>query len=144
MMAYFDSGVLVKLYLHETNSADATALVQSCPTPSPLTSWQELEVRTAVRLKVFRGEITAADLHTALGNLDSDIALGRWHQPHIKLQAVLHKAGVLSEQHAAAIGCRTLDIIHVAAAVVIEVTDFFTFDHRQSELARQAGLTVKP
>ncbi len=45
---------------------------------------------------------------------------------------------------AAALGCRTLDIIHMAAALVIGVKKFVTFDHRQAALARMAGLNVKP
>jgi predicted nucleic acid-binding protein len=42
------------------------------------------------------------------------------------------------------LGCRTLDIIYVAAALVIGGKEFVTFDGRQGALARQAGLTVKP
>ena len=41
------------------------------------------------------------------------------------------------------LGCRTLDIIHVAAALVLEAKEFVTFDTRQAALAKQAGLTVK-
>ena len=42
------------------------------------------------------------------------------------------------------LGCRTLDIIHVAAALVIGAKEFVTFDGRQAAMARKAGLTVKP
>lgn len=45
---------------------------------------------------------------------------------------------------AAILGCRTLDIIHVAAALVLGTKEFVTFDGRQGALAKQAGLTVKP
>jgi hypothetical protein len=57
---------------------------------------------------------------------------------------VFAKAHELSVQQAATVGCRTLDILHVAAALALEVTEFFTFDHRQGELARRAGPTVRP
>ena len=63
---YFDSGVIVKLYVPEPNSADAIRLVTSAPPPAPLTDWQVLEVRNAVRLKRFRREITSAQLRAAL------------------------------------------------------------------------------
>jgi uncharacterized protein len=56
---------------------------------------------------------------------------------------VKQKAEELSAGHAATLGCRTLDIIHVAAAVVIGVSDFVTFDNRQAALAKLCGLTVK-
>ncbi len=40
------------------------------------------------------------------------------------------------------LGCRTLDIIHVAAAIVLGAKIFITFDGRQAALAKQAGLAV--
>ena len=38
------------------------------------------------------------------------------------------------------IGCRTLDILHVAAAKVIGTAEFCTFDTRQSALAIRLGM----
>jgi predicted nucleic acid-binding protein len=40
------------------------------------------------------------------------------------------------------LGCRTMDILHVACAVEIGASAFLTFDKRQAELARFAGLDV--
>lgn len=42
------------------------------------------------------------------------------------------------------LGGRTLDISHVAAALVIGVKEFVAFNHRQAALARSAGLAVQP
>lgn len=53
-------------------------------------------------------------------------------------------AGELSASHSAILGCRTLDIIHIAAALVIGTREFVTFDVRQGALAKRVGLTVKP
>jgi hypothetical protein len=39
---------------------------------------------------------------------------------------------------------RTLDIIHVAAALAVGAKEFVTFDSRQAAVATRAGLTVKP
>ena len=78
---------------------------------------------------------------TAFGQ---DIAAGRWQRPGYTVAAVEQKAEELSAGHAATLGCRTLDIIHVAAALVIGTKEFVTFDGRQGALARQAGLSVKP
>ena len=49
----------------------------------------------------------------------------------------------LSAGHSATLGCRTLDIIHIAAALVLGAKEFVTSDTRQGALAKQAGLTVK-
>jgi hypothetical protein len=40
------------------------------------------------------------------------------------------------------IDCRSLDIVHVAGAVELEFRYFATFDVRQQQLARVAGLKV--
>lgn len=81
MRAYFDSAVIVKLYVQEANSPDAVALVSAQRGSCPLTPWQEIEVRTAMCLKAFRGEITAEELRNSLGAFDEDIRLGRWRMP---------------------------------------------------------------
>ncbi len=50
----------------------------------------------------------------------------------------------LSSRHPAKIGCRTLDLVHAAAALALGATAFVTFDARQKEVARLEGLNVKP
>ena len=44
--------------------------------------------------------------------------------------------------HTSAVGCRTLDVLHVAAASLVGVTEFCTFDTRQGDLVRRVGMTV--
>ena len=44
--------------------------------------------------------------------------------------------------HTPTIGCRTLDVLHVAAAKLIGTTEFCTFDTRQFTLAGQIGLAA--
>jgi hypothetical protein len=144
MSSYFDSAVIVKLYVQETTSPDAIRLVGGYAAPYPLTPWQSLEVKNAIRLKAFRAEITPAEMNLSLAAFEQDIAAGRWTRPAFAADAVELKTEQLSASHSATLGCRTLDIVHVAAALVIGVTDFITFDGRQAALARQVGLTVKP
>jgi hypothetical protein len=109
-----------------------------------LTQWQALEVKNAIRLKAFRKEITAVEMNQSIAAFEQDIATGRWRRPVNAAATVEQKAGELSASHSAILGCRTLDIIHVAAAVVIGAREFITFDARQGAMAKQAGLTVKP
>jgi uncharacterized protein len=80
----------------------------------------------------------------SIAAFDQDIATGRWQRPPYTAEAVELKAAELSASHSATLGCRTLDIIHVAAALVIGAKDFVTFDARQRALAKQVGLAVKP
>lgn len=142
--SYFDSAIIVKLYVRETTSAEAIRLVGDCEAPYWLTQWQALEVRNAIRLKSFRNEITTAEMAQSIAAFEYDIATGRWQRPVYDLGAIEQKADELSARHSATFGCRTLDIIHVAAAIVIGARQFVTFDARQAAMAKQAGLTVIP
>jgi predicted nucleic acid-binding protein len=144
MDAYFDSAIIVKLYVREATSPDAIRLVGAYVAPYWLTQWQALEVKNAIRLKAFRKEITAVEMNQSIAAFEQDIAAGRWQRPDYTASTIEQKADELSASHSAILGCRTLDIIHVAAAVVIGAREFVTFDGRQGAMAKQAGLTVKP
>jgi hypothetical protein len=109
-----------------------------------LTQWQALEVKNAIRLKAFRKEITAAEMNQSIAAFEQDIAMGRWQRPAYAAATAEQKSDELSARHSAILGCRTLDSIHVVAAVVIGAKEFVTFDGRQGAMAKQAGLTVKP
>jgi predicted nucleic acid-binding protein len=51
----------------------------------------------------------------------------------------------LSETDTAKLGVRTLDLLHVAAALNLSATAFLSFDARQFALAMAAGLNfVRP
>jgi predicted nucleic acid-binding protein len=143
MDAYFDSAIIVKLYVQETTSPDAIRLVGTYVAPYALTQWQALEVKNAIRLKAFRAEITAAELNRSITAFEQDIATDRWQRPAYTVAAVEQRAEELSAGHSATLGCRTLDIIHVAAALVLGTKEFITFDARQGTLAKRAGLMVK-
>jgi predicted nucleic acid-binding protein len=144
MDAYFDSAIIVKLYVREATSPDAIRLVGAYDAPYALTQWQALEVKNAIRLKAFRAEITPAEMSQSIAAFDQDIATSRWQRPIYTTTTVEQKADELCAGHSAILGCRTLDIIHVAAALVLGIKVFVPFDVRQGALAKKAGLTVKP
>jgi len=50
----------------------------------------------------------------------------------------------LVERHTEKIGCRTLDVMHVASAMEFGANRFISGDQRQIKLARAAGLKVVP
>jgi len=144
MDAYFDTAIILKLYVQEATSPDAFRLANESRAPFLLTPWQEIEVRTALRLKAFRNEITPAEMKASLEAFDEDILSGRWRAPEYKEATVWRFARDLSDRHAAKIGCRTLDLLHVAVALSLGVKTFVTFDERQRAVAKFEGLTVKP
>ena len=144
MDAYFDSAIIVKLYVQEATSPDAIRLVGAYAEPYVLTQWQALEVKNAIRLKAFRAEVTAAEMKQCIAAFEQDIAAGRWQRPAYTAAIIEHEGDTLSAKYSATLGCRTLDIIHVAAALVLGTKEFVTFDARQGALAKLVGLTVRP
>lgn len=139
---YLDTGAMAKLYFLEPDSERTVQLLAVYPPPFPFSHWQEIEIRTALRLKVFRGEMSRREAQEGLRRLQADLGAGVWQRPAYSLSDVFGEAEGLSAQHAAALGCRTLDILHVATALVLGVSDFLTFDVRQAQLARKAGLRI--
>jgi uncharacterized protein len=57
---------------------------------------------------------------------------------------VFRAAAQLAVRHSGRLGCRSLDILHVAAARKLAASQFWSFDARQRALAQQLGLNVKP
>lgn len=51
---------------------------------------------------------------------------------------------LLATNHSSTTGCRSLDILHVAAAQKLGASEILSFDTRQRALAAQMGLRVKP
>lgn len=144
MKVYFDTSVLIKIYVREVNSPAAVALLQMERSPVPFTHLVELELRTAIRLKYGRGEMTATQQRAVLRSLESDLANGVLLRPGYDLESVYRRAEVLSAKHAAGTLARSADIWHVAAALEIGCRTFCSFDDRQRKLASLSKLQLLP
>ena len=142
MTAYFDTSVITKWYLPEPDSADALRVRARFAPPAVLTHLHRVELITAWHLKVFRREIARGIVEQALGHVEADTAAGLWEAPAYDLMDVYTQAESLSRRHTAILGTRSLDILHVAAAIVLGAPAFVTHDDRQARLARAAGLRV--
>ncbi|MDO8835675.1 MAG: hypothetical protein Q7V01_08760 [Vicinamibacterales bacterium] len=112
------------------------------PLPLPLTWLHQLEFRNALRLRVFRGEITSAQRDASLNALLADVAAGVLTGAAPPLAEILTEAERLSALQTETLGTRSLDILHVSAALVLGLAQFLTFDQRQIALAKAAGLKV--
>ena len=140
MSAYPDTGFLCSLYASDTHSARAASRMARQPLPLPFGWLHQLELRNALRLRVFRREITRPQREAALNLLLADLAGGVLVHAAPSHSAVLIEAERLSALHSETLGTRSLDILHVASALVLGAADFLTFDHRQAALAKAAGL----
>lgn len=140
-MIYLDTSALVKLYLLEPNSSVVQELVSSQDDPLPIWELQEMELTNALRLKVFWGEISEADSSNQLALFEQRKGKGHYYFPDLDRAALFTTFQRLSV-HTTRLGCRTLDIMHVACAYQLAPDLFISFDDRQRQLAELAGLRV--
>ncbi len=103
-----------------------------------------LEVRNAFKLGVFRKLLTTVEAAAAWRNVERDLRSGRLVRQQVKWPSVLRLAARLSEQHSSVYGSRSLDIVHVAAAKLLRIEEFVSFDSRQRGLASAIGFKVGP
>jgi len=142
MTSYADTGFLCSLYAPDAHTGRVVARMKRQALPLPLTWLHQLECRNALRLRVFRGEITPSQRDASLNALLADLAGGVLAGAAPSLASILTEAERLSALHTETLGARSLDILHVSSALVMGLPVFLTFDHRQIALAKAAGLKV--
>ena len=142
MKVYFDTGLLLKLYAAEPNSAKAAALVQHHGMPFVFCQLQQTELWNALYRKAARNEIDRAELARSVKRIQSDLDLGVLNVSNLDWPEVWATADRLTVKYVLTTQCRTLDVLHVAAALQLDVKNFGTTDVRQMAIARKAGLRV--
>jgi len=103
------------------------------------TPFHRLEFAHAVARGVFQRQMTAATADAIQKDLDRDCDAGLWHLVDFP-PAAFETGVVLARLHVARLGARTLDTLHVACALELKASAFWTFDERQRKLAKAAGL----
>lgn len=144
MKTYFDTSLLLKSYIPENGTSETLAILREQESPFPFSHLLELELRTAIRVKHGRGEITTAEMRGTLQALESDIARGILVRPDCNLEAIYHRAEAISAKYAAATLARSADLWHVAAALEAGCDTFASFDERQRLVAVRCGLKMIP
>jgi predicted nucleic acid-binding protein len=139
-VVYLDTGCLLKLYYPEPESAAVAEAVAG--EIIVFTAPHELEMVTAMQLKLFRGEGKAEQAAAAIGLVHEDLAAGKLVEAAVDWRTALRGAVRLAQAHAGRVGCRSLDILHCALAQAVGATVFVSSDTRQITLARAEGLRV--
>ena len=139
---YADPSALLKLYLKEPESRAMARWRAKHGSPLPVTHHGRVELINGIGLATHRGFITEPTSKAALAALDDDFAKGRYIQTDVLWRAALKRAGELSRKHTPTLGCRSLDVLHVASAVELNLRHFVTFDLRQQQLAKAVGLKL--
>ena len=130
----------MKLYYPERESASVAAAVLG--ERIAFTPLHELEMVTAMQLKVFRREAKSEQVVAAMGLVQEDLVAGRLVESPTDWKSIFREAERLAQNHAAVAGCRSLDTLHCALAKAVGPSMFLSSDARQIQLARAVGLRV--
>jgi predicted nucleic acid-binding protein len=107
-------------------------------------SLHRIEDRNALRNAAGRGEITDGERRAAFYRIDGDLREGLLVHTTAGWTDVFRRADELSAKDAATEGPRTIDLLHVALSLESGAETFLSFDSRQRQFAKAAGLKVKP
>jgi predicted nucleic acid-binding protein len=135
---YLDTGCLVKLYYPEPDSAKVAKLVGG--EVIAFVPLHGLELANALEQKLFRKEARPAQVRGTHALVEADLRAGVLHRPPVVWEDVLEDATKLARAHTRTMGCRSLDILHCAAARRLGATAFLTTDARQRRLALAMGV----
>jgi predicted nucleic acid-binding protein len=138
-----DTSFLISYYGDDLNS-EATRAQMSRATALTIHAVSDFEITNALRLLVFRGKITVTQRETWLETYRADLRCGALIVEPVSLSSVFEVAEEVSAKYTEITGNRAYDILQVAAAKLLGVTDFWSFDGKQRALAQAEGLKVGP
>ena len=142
-MLYLDTSAFLKLYIREAGSEQVQSMVVSQFEPLPVWEILEMELCNALNLKVFRGELKMSESAVQYSLFRQRQAKGFYFVPELRRAQLMADFRLLSEL-TPRLGCRTMDILHVACSMQLNPDVFLTFDHRQQELAQTTGAFAVP
>lgn len=142
MPTYADTSFLVPAYSPEEDSLMVLKWLQRAREALPFTPIHRLELRTALRLRVFRGEITPEQRKQSFHEIDSDMNNGVLTHVAVSWTDAFREAEALAATHVEELGVRSMDLLHVALARTLGAKRFLTLDSKQKLFANVAGLKV--
>ena len=148
-MSYLpDTSFLCALYRTQINSTRADQFMAGLSGTLRVSSLRLLEFRQSVRLQIrlhlsdrTKG-FSQNEGQQMLNDLQIDLNAGLLTTIPVDWSAVHQRAEALSSAHTLSAGHRLADILHVATALQLGVTEFLTFDGNQKKLAETEGLVV--
>jgi predicted nucleic acid-binding protein len=141
VITYFDSSVLLSMYLTEQFSQAARHAVRDVA-QVPFTRLHELEMSNALELLVGRKVIKRDQQQAVQAQIYEDLGSARFIEVSLEWGRVFLMASQISRTHSAKLLTRSLDLLHVAAAQVAMCTTFVSADDRQIAAAGAVGLKV--
>ena len=138
MSVYADSSLVVSLYITDEHSREARRRMARQPRIW-LTPLHRVEWSHAISQHLFRRTLSSQDATQLYSEFEADRSSRLWDEVPIP-DSTYETAVDLAEKHGPRLNCRSLDTLHVACALELGAREFWTFDQRQLQLARAAGL----
>lgn len=153
MRAYADTNFLARIYLSQLASEGTDDLIEGVyqrqVEPLPITWLLQIELASALELYVFFGKnpplprITPEQAALAHADFQSDLVDGLVYRiADLDNRVLSRRATELTIRNTAKHGCRAYDLIHVASALELGCSEFWTFDKRAAALAEREGMKV--
>lgn len=144
-MTYADSSFVVSLYrTSEGISERARQQIKQTPGPVFLSPLSLLEIRNAFNMAIGRGEIGEAEREAVIADIERQIEAGFFRMATVSQAEIYAKARELSDRHTPVMLTRSLDLLHIAAALLCKVRFFLSTDTRQRMAAQAEGMEVNP
>jgi predicted nucleic acid-binding protein len=144
-LIYCDTSFLAALYLpEEVFEPRARTISANFERGIPYPWLLELELCNAVYRGLGRNLYDRRTCTSILRQISADKDTGILSVWSVDSVALFKGAMELSKRFAATHQCRTLDVLHVAAALEFKAEAIASFDHRQRKLAASAGLNLFP
>jgi predicted nucleic acid-binding protein len=141
LIAYADTSFLASLYIPDANSVEAARQMQRRSLPVLITALGELELVNAIQLRLFRREVRLSEARAANAAFRTDLRDGVFAIRALP-EDVYARARQLASKWSAKLGTRSLDIMHVAAAIGLRANVLHSFDARQRTLAEAVKLKI--
>ena len=144
MKDYPDTSFVLSLYLQDVHSAKAAAHLARRKRPLAVSALLAFEVEQALELAMFRQTVTPAQGLKALSDWKADLVSGAVEIVGTDWPQAFEEARRMARLRTVTGGFRSLDILHVAAALASEAEELLSFDERQRKLAQAEGMKAKP
>jgi predicted nucleic acid-binding protein len=144
-MIYGDTSFLLAIYRQGDHFHNqAVKLSRQLREPFALTLLGELELVNGVRRCFAASIIDQRENDAIFRQISGDEADGILVRQIVNDLELFARARELSKEFTPETSARSLDILHVAAAQLLRVSKFITFDGKQRLLARKTALSVLP
>lgn len=137
-----DTSFIFAAYGSDTLSPEALSIIKKCQELLLITELNQYEFTTSLCLSAHRKIYTNGQIIKFWKAFSMDLDLGLLRKTSLDFSQIWPEAMKLSWAHTLSSGHRAFDVLHIAAALHLQATHFFTFDQQQMRLAKAVGLKV--